>query len=53
MEYSRQEQKQIQITIKEVHLCRNGEVDRETAGQPEAGRVVEIVLDDKINKYGK
>ena len=43
MEYSRQEQKQIQITVKEVHLCRNEEVDRETTGQPEADKVVEIV----------
>ena len=43
----------MQITIKEVHLCRNGEVDKETAGQPEVGKVVEIVPGDKINKYGK
>ena len=38
--------------IEEVHLCRNEEVD-ETAGQPEAGRAAEMVLDNKINKYGK
>jgi hypothetical protein len=41
------------MTIREVHLCRNEEVDREITGRPEAGKVVAIVPDDKINKYGK
>jgi hypothetical protein len=28
-------------------------VDKATTGQPEVGKAVEIVPDDKINKYGK
>ena len=43
----------MQITIKEVHLCRNEEVDRETTGQPAVDKAVETVPNNKTNKYGK